>query len=134
MFEILGAITVICFVMSGIENISGAKHCYANSWLQCLATNNNLYADLQKHHGMHGRKCSKHDLYFAKKLRIFGLDLDLIFKNNGLSTEISIINIYLFILGNSFNIVRTQSILFSETDNMSLKSSHFLWCSNSPKS
>ena len=82
MFEFHGGITVNFFIMSGIENIFAAKHCYANSWLQCLATNNNLYADLQKHHGMHGRKCGKHEFNFARNLGNFWL----IFKNNGLST------------------------------------------------
>ena len=73
MFEIRGGFTVIFFIMSGIENIFGGKHCYANSWLQCLATNNNMYADLQKHHRLHERQSGKHDFNFARNLGYFWL-------------------------------------------------------------
>ena len=67
----------------------------------------------------------------GKKLGIFGLDLDLIFQNNGFSNKISIIKIYMY----TWKCVQhfENSILFSEAGNMSLKNSHYLWCSKSPK-
>ena len=39
--------------MSGIQNIDGGQHCYANSILQCLSVNQILYTDLQKHNINH---------------------------------------------------------------------------------
>ena len=60
-FLISGGYISLSWKMSGIENINGGKHCYANACLQSLSVNVQLLTALRAHNADETSKLSKYN-------------------------------------------------------------------------